>query len=58
MTVTNRYFTVLVFITEEIQMDNKILVAIADPNDDIRAMLSDAINAEKDLYVCGSVSWR
>ena len=36
-------------------MDNKILVAIADPNDEIRGMLSEALNAEGVFRVCGSV---
>lgn len=36
-------------------MDNKILVAIADPNDEIRGMLNEALSAEVDFRVCGSV---
>ncbi|MBE6948492.1 MAG: sporulation transcription factor Spo0A [Ruminococcaceae bacterium] len=36
-------------------MDNKILVAIADPNDEIRGMLSEALGMEGTFRVCGSV---
>lgn len=36
-------------------MNNKILVAIADPNDEIRGMLSEALSADGDFRVCGSV---
>ena len=36
-------------------MENKIRVIIADPNEEYRLLLSDALNAEGDIEVCGSV---
>ena len=36
-------------------MENTIRVIIADPNEEYRLLLADALNAEGDISVCGSV---
>jgi two-component system response regulator (stage 0 sporulation protein A) len=37
-------------------METKIVVAIADPNEDIRKVLNETLSGETDIRVAGSVS--